>query len=108
MTATDILKEAESIVNGDRMKFYGHPSANHGCTAALWTAYLNRRCDRGDAGYVLELSARDVCMLNILQKISRDANRRKEDNLTDIIGYAVNAAMIEDRETSPDAGKGEG
>lgn len=99
MTAAEILAKAQEIVNGDRQRDYGSPADNHGCTAALWRAYLGRRLKARGVG----LDARDVCILNILQKCSRDANLPKEDNLTDIIGYAINAAMIEDAAKEPKA-----
>jgi len=96
MNASDILKTAESIVNGDRRRDYGHPRDNHGCTAALWRAYLLRRGNALEAGGCVSVDAYDVCMLNILQKISRAANRRTDDTLVDIVGYALNAAMVQD------------
>ena len=89
MTAKEILQQAETIVTGDRQTHYGHPSVNHGCTADLWTIYIKRVY-----GVDIELDARDVCWLNILQKISRDANAPKEDNIVDTIGYALNIAML--------------
>lgn len=80
---TDILTEAQSIVDGPRRDDYGHPAVNHGRTAALWSAYLG-----------VEVSARQVCMLNILQKVGRDAHREKRDNLVDIAGWARNAELV--------------
>lgn len=84
-----ILHEAAQIVDGDRNEAYGDPDGNHGATAALWNAYLYRRYH-----YVATLDARDVCMLNVLQKVSRDAHWRQRDNLVDICGYARNAEII--------------
>jgi len=86
-----VLREADEIVNGDRQDTYGHPLDNHGCTAELWTAYLNRKYDLD-----FDLDARDVCFLNILQKISREANFEKKDNLVDIVGYIANIEIIDD------------
>lgn len=80
-----VLLEAEQIVNGARRETYGAPKENHERTASLWTAYLSGR---------LTLTARDVCMLNILQKISRDRHSPKRDNLVDGIGYFANAAEL--------------
>lgn len=88
----NILQEADNIVNGDRQKFYGHPSDNHGCTALMWSGYLSRRYNMK-----IELDVRDVCWLNALQKISRDANAPKRDNLVDVAGYAANIEMDEVR-----------
>lgn len=104
-----ILDEAAEITSGQRQTHYGHPRDNHGCTAALWTAYLVRRAqarlremqsrphdDGCELEHLLTLDGRDVCMLNILQKASRDANLRVRDNLVDIAGYARNAEMVEE------------
>ena len=85
-----VLCEAARITSGDRNKYYGHPRDNHGCTAEMWQSYLSRKL-----GTDVELDARDVCMLNILQKVSRDANMPYRDNLVDICGYARNAELVE-------------
>lgn len=84
-----ILEEAERIVNGARRDHYGHPSENHGCTAELWGAYLTRK-----TGHRISVDAEDVCVLNILQKMSRHAHARTRDNWVDTVGYARNAEMI--------------
>ena len=59
-----ILTEADEIVNGARHDTYGHPADNHGCTAEMWTAYLNRKYDID-----LDLDARDVCWLNVYKRL---------------------------------------
>jgi hypothetical protein len=86
-----VLTEADEIVNGARQDTYGHPADNHGCTAEMWTAYLNRKYDID-----LDLDTRDVCWLNVLQKISRDAHLEKRDNLVDVVGYVANIEIIDD------------
>lgn len=91
MTET-VLEEAARIVDGDRNAAYGDPTGNHGCTADMWTAYLLRRGLLA-AGAVLD--ARDVCLLNVLQKASRDAHWRQRDNLVDVCGYARNAEIVD-------------
>lgn len=79
-----VLDEAAAVVDGPRRADYGTPSENHGRTAALWSAYLG-----------IPITARQVCMLNVLQKISRDARAAKRDNLVDIAGYVRNVEMIQ-------------
>lgn len=79
----EIFKRVNKIVK-DRGVYYGHPMQNHQRTADLWSAYLG-----------IKISTRQVCILNSLQKISRDAHVRKPDNIDDIIGYMANIAMIE-------------
>lgn len=89
----NILEEAQQVTAEDRQRYYGHPADNHGNTADLWSSYLRRKY-----GSSFELSARDVCLMMVLLKVSRDANRQKRDNLIDMAGYARNAEMIEERE----------
>ncbi len=90
----ELAHEAAAVVR-DRMASYGPPGENHGCTAALWGAYLERRrqaCDR--RGETFELDAQDVCWLNVLQKVSREANARGGDNRLDVMGFAINAEIV--------------
>jgi len=83
-----ILEKAERIVMKDREEMYGHPKDNHGCTAAMWTAYIIRKLEVTGPGREFSFDAEDVCFLNILQKISRCANTITKDNLVDIAGWA--------------------
>lgn len=88
--AETVLDEAARIVDGDRNDAYGDPAGNHGTTADLWNAYLERR------GIITRelIDARDVCWMNALQKASRDAFERTRDNLVDTAGYMRNAEII--------------
>ena len=79
-----ILAEAGDVVHGARRKEYGSPLENHTRTARLWSAYLGA-----------DVTAEDVCMLNALQKISRQKHAPKRDNLVDLAGYAANVELIE-------------
>ena len=78
------MTEAQNIVNRDRRDSYGHPLDNHQRTADFWGTYLG-----------IKLTPEDVCMLNILQKISRSMHSLKRDSIVDIIGYAENVDMIQ-------------
>jgi len=82
-----ILEKAERIVMGDREEEYGHPAENHECTADMWNAYLRRKKMATPLGG-FHIDSEDVCILNILQKISRYANNRGKDTLVDIAGWA--------------------
>lgn len=82
ITQTTVLHKAAEAVQARGVN-YGTPAENHGRTAAMWSAYLG-----------VEVTARDVCMLNILQKVSRDRARPIEDNPVDIAGYAENAGLV--------------
>lgn len=87
-----ILREAEKIVTGARRSDYGTPKQNHSCTAELWTAFYKRRGLLRKGAF---LTPEDVCFANILQKVSRSANRITRDGLTDIAGYAENVEIIQ-------------
>ena len=93
-----VLQDAARLVHGDRQVAYGHPRDNHACTAAMWTAYIERRYGSETCGLDkwLGLDGYDVCMLNILQKVSRLAHTRHRDGLVDIAGFARNAELVED------------
>lgn len=79
---SSVLTEAGATVL-DRQEGYGSPYDNHGRTARIWSAMLG-----------IEVTARMVCLLNIAQKVSRDTNAPKRDNLVDIAGYARCAEMV--------------
>jgi hypothetical protein len=82
MLSSDILAGAAGVV-ADRSPVYGKPLANHLRTANLWSTYLGKI-----------ITPEDVCMLNILQKISRGMNEISHDTLVDICGYAKNIQLI--------------
>jgi len=74
--------EVKRIIT-ERGAAYGRPCDNHSKTAELWSVYLGVR-----------ITPRQVCVLNILQKVSRDTFHPKRDNLLDIAGYAANASRV--------------
>lgn len=85
----NILEEANEITNGQRSHDYGDAYTNHSRTAMLWQSYLIGKYDK-----FIELGAEDVCYLNVLQKVARDMENPKRDNIVDIAGYARNIEMI--------------
>jgi hypothetical protein len=85
-----VLDKARDIVCGSRNKAYGNPADNHGCTAAMWTAYLKRR---GLLVEGAEVTAKDVCWRMIMLKASREAHWSQPDNALDCIGYAANSVV---------------
>lgn len=91
---TTVFEEAEQIVNGDRQNDYGHPADNHERTALLWNAYLEAKQVGLPKGFIVELGPEDVCWLNVLQKIARQLNASKRDNLIDSAGYIRNIEMM--------------
>lgn len=96
----NILREVEGIVYGRGEKEYGHPRDNFEDEARAFTAYLRARKlvvrPTDDTQFPTEcaLNARDVAMLNILQKVIRDGHQPKHDNLVDILGYGLTAHRI--------------
>lgn len=78
---TDALKEAETLINGDRNNQYGPPTQDFHRTAILWTTYL-------DGKSVIE--AYDVAAMMALLKISRLTWKpENEDSWIDLVGYAA-------------------
>ena len=95
-----MIEEATDIIETARQEAYGHPRDNHGCTAAMWSAYLSRRLR-----VPVTLTPRDVCHCMSLMKISRDAHLPQRDNLVDVIGWAANVEMAEEKQpTTSDNG----
>jgi hypothetical protein len=93
MSDLTVLKEAHTIIYGDREKTYGHPSKNLKTIAKMWNAFLEART--GDA----ELNAKDVASMMILLKTARLANNPDHrDSVVDICGYA---ALIERCDEDP-------
>lgn len=88
-----ILDEARTIVYGRGEKEYGHPRDNFSDEADAWSAYLHARklLDRDK-----QLEPRDVAQLHVLQKVIRDGNLAKRDNLVDIAGYALTAERVDE------------
>jgi hypothetical protein len=77
-----ILDEAQKAVE-NRREIYGHSTAHHELTANLWSAYLGR-----------DISATEVAVMMILDKIARQRNRPNyRDNYADMAGYAACAAV---------------
>lgn len=84
----NILREAESIIYGDREQTYGKPFKNLTCIAQFWTAYLDNRQNSDKP-----LGATDVAAMMALLKIARLANSPDHrDSLIDGCGYL---ALIE-------------
>ena len=88
-----ILKEANTIIYGDREKTYGHPSKNLQTIAIMWNAYIKAKPNQE------HLTAKDVAAMMVLLKTARLANNPEHrDSLVDICGYA---ALIERCDEKP-------
>ena len=87
--ARNIALEAIDIVTGDRRKAYGLPTVTHSRSARVYEAITGASLGETDTE-----KAESVCLINIAQKLSRQANRSERDNLVDIIGYVMNLAIV--------------
>jgi hypothetical protein len=81
----NVLADVAEIIE-QRAKTHGDFQDNFKMTAALWSAYLE-----------VDITASQVAVLNILQKVSRDqsSENANEDNLNDATGYAAIAAALQ-------------
>ena len=74
----DILKEAETLINGDRAEDYGDAYINHKRIADLWSVILEK-----------EITASNVVMCMVAMKLARLIHSHKEDSWVDICGYGA-------------------
>lgn len=89
-TGETVLDTARRVTTIDRNQDYGHPADNHGRTAEFWSTFLG-----------MEITSEQVCMMNILQKVSRGMAVLTHDTLVDIAGYSRNVEMIRERGDEP-------
>lgn len=89
------LLEAHRLVHGVRGADYGHPIEDYRRTGRMWGAILG----------VPDIDPRLCCLMMAAMKVSREVNKHKRDNLTDLAGYAECADMVAQRqaEESPHA-----
>lgn len=83
MSDETILQEAQRLVHGDRQADYGHPLDDFTRTGQMWAAILGVPVTPEQVG---------LCMAAV--KISRQCNRPKRDNMTDLAGYAATVDMV--------------
>lgn len=86
--AETVLEEAQRLVHGDRQQDYGHPLDDFTKTAKMWSGVLG-----------VDVTPEQVGLCMCCVKISRQLNRPKRDNMTDLAGYAATVQMcVEERE----------
>lgn len=83
-----ILEEAQRLVHGNRGADYGHPIHDYERTGRIWGAILG----------IPDIDPRLCCLMMAGVKISREVNKHKRDNLTDLAGYAECASMVAERQ----------
>lgn len=88
--AETILEEAQRLVHGNRNRGadYGHPIDDYTRTGRLWGALLG----------IGDIDPRLCCLMMAAVKLSREVNKHKRDNLTDLAGYAECASMVAERQ----------
>jgi nucleoside 2-deoxyribosyltransferase len=80
----NILEEALHITHDDRNKDYDEAVRNHVQIAEIASAILRK-----------DIEARDVAIIQIATKLSRESFKHKRDNLVDLAGYAYVLSKIE-------------
>jgi hypothetical protein len=88
-----ILEEAQRLVHGDRGAAYGHPADDFGRTAEYWTTTFKEKLKPGE-----RFHAGDIPLALIGVKLSREVNKPKRDNMTDLAGYAETRRMVLERD----------
>ena len=73
---SEILAEADSLINGPRQAHYGEPHENFLAIAEMWSAYLGHA-----------VSPADVCHMMTLLKVARLRNGPHRDSSVDGAGY---------------------
>jgi len=82
---TEVLQEADNLVNGDRNVDYGDPIDDFRKTAKMWDIYLKSVYE--NRSYLLP---HDVAALMSMLKLSRIAwSPEHRDNWVDLAGYAA-------------------
>lgn len=85
-----VLRTAESLVNGQRADDYGPPAENFGRVAAMWSAQFAAKLNE-------PLTADEVAIALVHLKLSRLANTPDHaDSWIDLCGYAALGAEIAD------------
>ncbi|AWW40776.1 DUF6378 domain-containing protein [Streptomyces cadmiisoli] len=74
-----------NLVHGERYESYGDPDVSFSRISKLWSAHLG-----------VDISKRDVALMMILLKVSREKSAHKEDNLDDIEGYVHCARILKE------------
>jgi hypothetical protein len=78
------LREAESLITGDRNATYGEPTENFQDIARVWNVYLAPKLREG-----ARISAADTAWMMVALKMVRSKARPTRDNWVDAAGYAA-------------------
>ena len=83
----DWATEAQYLVNHDRGPAYGHPYNDFSRQVALLKAWFGDRSFKS-------LQPEDIAIMMILVKLARERNAHKDDNIIDVIGYALTLEKV--------------
>ena len=87
----ELLKAGIAATCGSRDKEYGPPEVNLQNTANLWNAYLLAKFHDQE----FDVTAEDVALMNVLQKVSRAASGPAgDDTYVDAAAYAAIAGEV--------------
>ena len=78
MNRDEILRQAETLINGDRAQDYGDAKENFQDIGDLWSVFLKT-----------EINAEQVAVCMILMKCARLMKSNHMDGWVDICGYAA-------------------
>ena len=82
-TRSDILRQADALINGDRQAHYGPPEKNFGRIAAGWQVILGA-----------DVSAEQVALCMAWLKIARLCEGPHDDSYTDAAAYMALAGEL--------------
>lgn len=77
------VQQALELVTAERQGLYGHPADDFSKVALIWSAIFG-----------VDVEAWQVPLALIGVKMSRELNARKDDNVVDLIGYALTLLMV--------------
>ena len=80
-----------------RQAIYASPSENHELTRLLYDTWLTYR-QKHAPQHSTNQTPEDICVFNILQKLSRLGNGTHDDSWLDVIGWAENVAMLNENQ----------
>lgn len=85
---TDILKEANRLVNGPRQASYGHPIDNFTDIGRMWGTLLD----------LPDIPPEKVGLMMVCLKACREKYQHKLDNLTDGAGFFKTIQLIKEKQ----------
>ena len=82
---SDVVDQAIKTVNGERQKDYGSPYDDFTRVSGALSSL--GFCFREPNGNIRTLEAKDIPIVMVMVKLSREVNHHKDENIIDGIGY---------------------